>query len=121
MVDGRPQHAELLQDKTLFAFAYYLSPGYHSSVKNGPLYTGMPSAWVLVDFAGSRVGNKSEPSEAPSSGATLWLCVVCMSLLFLPAPAPGISTLRLKHIYKHCGHKFWLVLWLAHKLISHLT
>jgi hypothetical protein len=35
--DIRPQQAELLQNKTLFAFAYYLSPRYHSSENHGPL------------------------------------------------------------------------------------
>jgi hypothetical protein len=36
--NGRPQHARLLQNKTLFAFTYYLSLGYHSSANHGPLH-----------------------------------------------------------------------------------
>jgi len=37
--NGRPQHAGLLQNKTLSVFTYYLSPGYHSLVNHGPLHT----------------------------------------------------------------------------------
>ena len=35
--NGRPQHAGLLQNKTLFAFTYYLNPEYHSGVNHGSL------------------------------------------------------------------------------------
>lgn len=41
---GRPQNAGLMQNKTLFAFTYYFSPGYHSSVNQRPLQP-MPSVY----------------------------------------------------------------------------
>ena len=37
LVMGRPQHVELLQNKTLFAFTYYLSLGCHSLANHGSL------------------------------------------------------------------------------------
>jgi hypothetical protein len=36
--NGSPQHAELLQNKTLFAFTHYLSPRYHFSANHELLY-----------------------------------------------------------------------------------
>ena len=36
--NGSLQYAGLLQNKTLFLFTYYLSPGYHSLANHRPLH-----------------------------------------------------------------------------------
>jgi hypothetical protein len=63
LVNGRPQHSGLLQNKTLFAFSYYLNPGYHSSwalTKRGSGAKTMHSqnSWILYRErkAGEREG-----------------------------------------------------------------
>jgi hypothetical protein len=38
LLNGRCQHAGLLQNKTLFAFAHNLSSWYHSLMNHGPLH-----------------------------------------------------------------------------------
>jgi hypothetical protein len=50
LVNGELPNAELLQNKTVFAFAYYLSLDYHSMVYHEPIKKKLlfETDWVLV-------------------------------------------------------------------------